>query len=229
MSRLEGQRIVLTTAFILNIIGFINLVIAFITPFWVISWPRVFSPFRKLGLWEACFAGEILPQDPHQKSYHGCWWILSPELYGIREWIMPPWFVVVQILVTISIVIEALALIFNIQVCGRTSSRDKSGLGRRRAPYNIVQAMTYITIVTTVLKGCSVLMFGLAFKFDWFWLPNPEINYPHFSYGLAIVSTFFSFFASLAYVEYRNIVREEYYQPANLTADPPPPLMYNKM
>jgi hypothetical protein len=139
---------------------------------------------------------------------------------------MPPWFVVVQILITVSLVIEIIALIFNIRIWSHTSSHDKSGLARRRAPFNIVQAMTYITITTTVLKGMAVIMFGLAFKFDWFWLPNPEINYPHFSYGLAIVSTFFSFFSTIAQINYRNIVREEYHQPANLTAVPPPVLTY---
>jgi hypothetical protein len=206
-------------------IGLLNLIIAFITPYWVISWPRVYSPFRKVGLWEACFAGQILDRDPLQKSYHGCWWILAPELYDIRDWIMPPWFVVVQILITISLVIEFVALIFNIRVWLHTSGHDKSGLGRRRAPFNIVQAMTYITIITTVLKAIAVIMFGLGFKYDWFWLPNPEINYPHFSYGLAILSTFFSFFSAIAHVQFRNIVQEEYHQPAHLTAIPPP-VMY---
>jgi len=225
MPRLEGQRIVLGTALVLNVIALINLVIAFVTPYWVISWPRVYSPFRKLGLWEACFAGQIMPNDPVQKSYHGCWWILAPELYYIRDWIMPPWFIIVQILITVSLVIEVIALIFNVRICQRTGSNDKSGLARRRAPFNWVQAMTFITIITTVLKGIAVVMFGLAFKYDWFWIPHPEINYPHFSYGLAIVSTFFSFFASIALREYRNIVRQEYHQPANLTAVPPP-LLY---
>jgi len=229
MARVEGQRIILGSALVLNCVSLLNLVISFVTPYWVISWPRVFSPFRKLGLWEACFAGKIMTADPTQKSYHGCWWILAPELYSIRDWIMPPWFIIVQILITVSLVIEVLALVFNIRICWSTSKNDKTGLGRRRAPFNWVQLMTYIAIITTVLKGIAVIMFGLAFKYDWFWLPTPEINYPHFSYGLAIVSTFFSFFSSLALVQYRNIVRADYYQPANFTAGPPPPPLLVKM
>jgi len=89
MARTEGQRLVLLTALLVNAFGLINLIIAFITPYWAISWPRVYSGFRKIGLWEACFAGLRIEQDPSQKSYHGCWWILSPELYAIRSWIMP--------------------------------------------------------------------------------------------------------------------------------------------
>ncbi len=41
------------------------------------------------GLWEVCFAGMVLPTDPDQVSYHGCWWILSPMYQDIRGWIMP--------------------------------------------------------------------------------------------------------------------------------------------
>jgi len=226
MAHTEGQRWVLLAGLSLNVFALLNLVISFCTPYWVISWPRVYSGFRKIGLWEACFAGQILDRDPTQKSYHGCWWILSPELYQIRDWIMPPWFIVVQILITVSLVIEFIGIVFNILVWVHTGNHDKSGLGKRRAPFNIVQAMTYITISTTIMKSCSVIMFGLAFKYDWFWLPNPEINYPHFSYGLAIVSAFFSFFSSLAHTQYRNIVREEYHQPALMSTAVPHPVMY---
>ena len=77
-----------------------------------------------------------------------------------------------------------------------------------------------------VIKGVLVILFGLGFKYDYYWLPEPTISYPHFSYGLAIVSTFISFFSSIAHVNYRNIVREEYHQPAMLTAIPPPVMMY---
>ena len=85
----QGKRYVLLTALILDILSFVCLVVAFSTPYWYISWPRVYSGFRKIGLWEACFSGLTLPRDPTQKSYHGCWWILAPELWNIRHWVMP--------------------------------------------------------------------------------------------------------------------------------------------
>ena len=84
-----GKRYVLLTALILDLLSFISLIIAFSTPYWYISWPRVYSGFRNIGLWEACFAGLVLDRDPTQKSYHGCWWILAPELWNIRRWVMP--------------------------------------------------------------------------------------------------------------------------------------------
>ena len=84
-----GKRYVLLTALILDLLSFVSLIIAYSTPYWYISWPRVYSGFRNIGLWEACFAGLVLDRDPTQKSYHGCWWILAPELWNIRRWVMP--------------------------------------------------------------------------------------------------------------------------------------------
>jgi hypothetical protein len=214
MAKTEGRKIVLLTALLLHILALVLLIIAFITPYWVISWPRVYSGFRKIGMWEVCFAGYRIPNDPAMKSYHGCWWIIAPELYQIRSWIMPPWFIIVQILMTISVVIEILSLIFLLMIWSTTSSRDNSGIGKRRAPFNLVQGATIITIITCCVKAVAVIMFGLAFKYDPFWLPNHEINYPHVSYGLAICSTFISIFSSMAHRVYRNIVRREYLQPS---------------
>jgi len=229
MARTEGQRIVLLTGLILNAFALLNLGISFCTPYWVISWPRVYSPFRLIGLWEVCFAGMILPNDPSGKSYHGCWWIMAPELYSIRSWIMPPWFIVVQILITVSLCIEVLALIFNIIVFVVTKSTDKAGVGKKRAPFNKVQAMTYITLITAALKIAAVLIFGFAFKWDYYWLPNHTINWMSFSYGLAIVSAFSSIFSSIAHWQYRRIVLREYQQPATLVGPDIPPPTYLKM
>ena len=85
----EGKRIVFNTAFICCIVSFCCVFISFSSPYWFQSWPRVHSPFKRIGLWEACFAGMILPMDPAQKAYHGCWWTLAKEYIPIREWLMP--------------------------------------------------------------------------------------------------------------------------------------------
>jgi hypothetical protein len=212
MARTEGKRLVLLTALALDIFALIVLVIAFITPYWVISWARVYSPFRRMGLWEACFYGLIIDRDPTQKAYHGCWWILAPELQNIRDWIMPPWFIVVQILMSFSVFIEILVVIFDLMLWISTSRNESSGLGKRRARYDLVQAATYIAIITSSMKTIAVIMFGLGFNYDPFWLPKREINYPHISYGLAILSAFFSIFASMAHMVHRRIVREDDYK-----------------
>ncbi|ESN93455.1 hypothetical protein HELRODRAFT_194101 [Helobdella robusta] len=215
MSSFEGKLRVLLAFLVLDIFAFILLFISFVTPYWIISWPRVYSGFRKMGLWEVCFAGMLLEYDPAQKAYYGCWWILAPELYEIRSFIMPPWFIVIQILVTICLMLEIILVILDAALWVASLQRDNSGIGRKRAPYSMVQSVTWITVATCVMKVSSVLIFGLAYKFDPFWLPQHEINYPHFSYGLLIVSAFFSIFSSVAHRVHRSIVKtDDYINPA---------------
>ena len=46
-----------------------------------------------------------------------------------------------------------------------------------------------------------VLLFGIAVKVDErSWMPDPYLNYLSWSYGLAVVSVFFSIFATIAQV-----------------------------
>lgn len=218
----QGKRYVLLTALILDVFSFVNLVVAFSTPYWFISWPRVYSGFRNIGLWEVCFAGMLLKRDPRQQSYHGCWWILAPELYNIRGWMMPPWFIVVQILMTIACCIEFVNVIIVILIWLRTRKSDKSGHGERRPLYRRVHTTWIIAIISSSIKVISVIMFGLGAEYDQYWMPDPEINYPHISYGLAILSCFGTIFSSMAHQVYRNIVLKEYRQPAMETATTQP-------
>jgi len=67
---------------------------------------------------------------------------------------------------------------------------------------------------TAVMKVISVVMFGLGAEYDQYWMPNPEYNYPHFSYGMAIISAFSTIFSSMAHQVYHGIVLKEYRQPA---------------
>lgn len=210
----EGKRYVLLSALCLDAFSLICLIIAFITPYWWISWPRVYSGFKRVGLWEICFAGYYIDRDPSHRSYHGCWWILAPEFQRIRSLMMPPWFIIVQIFITVCLCIEILNLILVVLIWIQTSTFDSSGLGKRRAPFTLVQTTMVISITTTVLKVLSVLMFGLGAEFDINWMPNREINYPHVSYGLTIVSAFATIFGSMAHQVFRNISKEEYQQPA---------------
>ena len=41
------------------------------------------SLLHRIGLWEACFAGLVLENDPSTEAYHGCWWVLAPEYQGV--------------------------------------------------------------------------------------------------------------------------------------------------
>ena len=71
-----------------------------------------------------------------------------------------------------------------------------------------------VCVFTAVMKVISVIMFGLGAEYDQYWMPNPEYNYPHFSYGMAIISAFSTIFSSMAHQVYHGIVLKEYRQPA---------------
>lgn len=64
------------------------------------------------------------------------------------------------------------------------------------------------------MKVICIVMFGLGAEYDQYWMPHPEYNYPHFSYGMAILSAFGTIFSSMAHQVYRSIVLREHRQPA---------------
>ena len=84
-----APRIIYNSAFFCEAVAALCILVSYVTPYWLVSWPRLHSGFKKLGLWEACFAGNVIPNDPTQRAYHGCWWILAPEYWDIRSWLMP--------------------------------------------------------------------------------------------------------------------------------------------
>ena len=59
----------------------------------------------------------------------------------------------------------------------------------------------------------TVVVFGLMYHYDRSWMPDPILNYLSWSYGCAVVCTFFLIFSSIAQVTYLRIVREELKQP----------------
>ncbi|KAH8856346.1 PMP-22/EMP/MP20/Claudin tight junction [Schistosoma japonicum] len=77
------------TAYISTYAAFVFLLISFVTPYWLQSWPRLHTPFLRLGLWEFCVNGFVQRLDPNMISYYGCWWILSPYMRNIFTDLVP--------------------------------------------------------------------------------------------------------------------------------------------
>ena len=50
--RYDGKIIVFNTAFLLNIVAWCLTFIAFGSPYWVVSWPRVHNDIKLVGLWQ---------------------------------------------------------------------------------------------------------------------------------------------------------------------------------
>lgn len=211
LKRQPGKNIVLLTAVVLSLLALLSLIVAFVTPYWVISWPRIFSEFKRIGLWEACFAGLVLDWDANQKAYHGCWWILADEFKPIRNWMMPFWFVMTQLFVTLCLVAEFVGIIFLGMMYSNATTKNAMGqVGEKRQPWYMVQAATYITYITAFVMTFTILLFANCFYWDKNWMPRKDLNYLSFSYGMAVLSTFFSIFSSIAIGNYHRIIQREY-------------------
>jgi len=210
----EGKRFIFELGLVCNCCALILIFLSFVSPFWIVSWPRVYSPFKKVGLWEVCLAGMILEMDPTQKSYHGCWWILAPEFWQISKWLMPPWFVWTQVAVTFCFVAQMLNVAFMSFVYIRTGQTQRDKRGRRRTDnFVLINISAIITFAYVCVMSSTLVMFGIMFKYDRNWFPNPELNYLSWSYGLAVVSTFFCMGASIGLFTYVGIIRQEMREP----------------
>lgn len=70
-------------------ISFVLVFVAFSTPYWLASDPRVYSAqLLRLGLWETCFRSFSNPNDLNmEKFYVGCRWVLTYEYNTLRDFI----------------------------------------------------------------------------------------------------------------------------------------------
>lgn len=69
------------------VLAAILILIAFSTPYWLESDPRIVgSKFEKLGLWTHCFRSLPHPYDPALREFYvGCRWIFDPFTTGYSE------------------------------------------------------------------------------------------------------------------------------------------------
>ncbi|XP_064652427.1 uncharacterized protein LOC135503068 [Lineus longissimus] len=192
---------------------FIFNIIAFCTPNWLVSWPRIHSGFRRIGLWEVCFNGYVQPWDYTMQSYVGCWWILSTHFLEIRFWLLPAWFVFIQVLMTISIIMDIGILVLSIamavlRVKNKTANLRKGFHGRHGIKMMKV-CIAFGFLTTIFFFVVSVLL--AIYSEDPLWMPQPTINKFSWSYGLGILSGFAGTFCALAYLfEMRSMMRDEH-------------------
>ncbi|XP_059139097.1 uncharacterized protein LOC131927417 [Physella acuta] len=173
-------------AFICAIIAFVAMFVGFASPFWYKSWTRVFSPFGTIGLWHVCLNGFIKPADPIMKSYVGCWWIHSTEFSEIEHSLQPVWFRFIQAFSIIVLFADLLGMIFSLLYMHEDS---------RARLYKNRPRMFYIN--SALMLGAAFLVFLIALVFaemsnDSGWMPRPWMNYLSWSYGLVVLSGFFS-------------------------------------
>uniref|UniRef100_A0A0B7B2F0 Uncharacterized protein n=1 Tax=Arion vulgaris TaxID=1028688 RepID=A0A0B7B2F0_9EUPU len=164
------------------------MVVAFASPYWVESYDEFKGQFVKLGLWEFCFNDYTFYKDYNGKRYLGCFYVFSPEIRPIWEWVSPPWFISVQVMVSASLLI-----IFLISV-GLTL--HIFGLFPKHMDYAVYFAAAVGMAISTVGILISLIVFG-AFKEDRRWMPRPDMNLLSWSYGICVMSGFFSLLAAI--------------------------------
>jgi len=205
----KGKRMVFNAAFGLNIFAFIFNFVAFASPYWFVSWPRVYSPFKRIGLWESCFASLRLEARTNKVTYHGCWWIFAEYFQDIKSWLMPWWFVITQILCTLTLFCFLINLILLLILWIKTDGLNKAGTGPKRVPMAILNIATILTIVKASMMSIAVVLFGISAYLDRYWMPNANLNYLSWSYGCANFSAWLLIFASIAIVCYNKIERKD--------------------
>ncbi|XP_064480983.1 uncharacterized protein LOC135394253 isoform X2 [Ornithodoros turicata] len=175
--------------------------IAFTTPYWLASDPRVYSAqFLRSGLWEMCFRSYTNPEDLEmRKFYVGCRWILTYEYNTLRDSIEVPFFVAVQVFFTIGFTLLLLAcvLLLAMHIC----------LPASRA-FTLLKVIIAVLFASAVSGTIAVIIFG-ARGDGRDWMPDPDHNYLSWSFALGVIGTFCTYVAAvLFWVDCRHIARK---------------------
>ncbi|XP_063992946.1 uncharacterized protein LOC135170814 [Diachasmimorpha longicaudata] len=170
---------------LITYIGGVLLVISFTSPYWIQSYQETFSNFKHMGLWEYCFHDFRYPYYQFDKMFNGCHHIFSQEFHVIREWLLPPWLMIVQTFVTISLLLSFAAQGILALVIVRWPLRCilKNEW--------LLSAIAFICdAVTAFLLFLAVAIFGgQCWRRDW--LMYPTWNYLSWSYAFAVIASMF--------------------------------------
>jgi hypothetical protein len=172
-----------------TVVSWLLCCIGFGTGYWWVTTDEE-SWFLSAGLWQICFNGYQHTSDLIGKAYYSCWWIFYREYYYIRDWIMPPWFQSVQVLMSFAIAFQFIALVLY-PLCYRN--------------VNNVRYLSLTCLVELLISSCtttSVVVFGVMIGLDRTWMPRWETNVLGWSYGLVVLSGFLSWFSAIAVIVY---------------------------
>ncbi|KAK7461543.1 hypothetical protein BaRGS_00038689 [Batillaria attramentaria] len=204
MALTRTKRLVTIFGLIFTCLAFVCMVVCFSTPHWLERFPhkRNTRVFVRMGLWEACFNDWTYYKDYLGKKYNGCWWIFHFEYRPVWPWLNPPWFLAIQIMMTLALILHMVTIVFNIlYVVGCCPPRKER---------NYVRASSAMIFVAAAFITISSIMFGTKADIDRQWLPNPDSNFLSWSFGFCVLSGFFSIFAGMCLLaDYLRIGFEE--------------------
>ncbi|XP_030377197.1 uncharacterized protein LOC115626081 [Scaptodrosophila lebanonensis] len=172
--------------------SFLLFVIAFATPYWLVTDGRIQNPrFTNLGLWEVCFNNF---QDIHRfydTRFNGCMWVFEEEYYIIHDFLLPGFYIAVQLFATLCFVMCLIALPMTLAFL-RTSRDDDR---------YVVLLLTIGTcqVLASIFGFIAVVTFG-AKGDSRDWMPNWQNNDMGWSFALGVVGAVMLLPAGILYM-----------------------------
>ncbi|XP_052854680.1 uncharacterized protein LOC128263645 [Drosophila gunungcola] len=166
-------------ALCISVLSVVFFVIAFSTPYWLVTDGRSQDPrFTNLGLWEVCFNNF---QDIHRffdNRFNGCMWVFEEEYYIIHDFLLPGFYISVQLFATLCFVMCLVALLLTVAFL-RTSRDDDR--------YIVLLLMIgSCQVVGSVFGFIAVVIFG-AKGDSRDWMPGWQNNDMGWSFALGVV------------------------------------------
>jgi len=194
-----------------TIFGLACICISFASPYWIQTYPDSFNTFRNIGLWEVCMSNYMHHKDDSQELYRGCWWVFNSETKyrKLREWLLPPWLIAVQVLVTGCLTLfiaTALTIAFVfLHFCPIMNHEYHQTYALFASA-----AMMFLTTLGIFVSGT---VYGQMSQ-DREWMPNPQFNFLSWGYGFLIMAGIASISAGVCfYLEakkaYEELIRRE--------------------
>ncbi|XP_034943476.1 uncharacterized protein kune [Chelonus insularis] len=170
------------TAVVSLVLAFIFVLIAFTTPYWLISDGKLENPqFLNIGLWLVCFNNFRDIRHLYDIRFNTCWWVFEEEYYIIRDTLLPSFFVATQFFFT---------LCFTLMLIGAFLTALYTCCSRQHAKYQLLLWTLGAIITLAGICGIiAVIIFG-ARGDGRDWMPDWEHNDIGWSFALGVVGSF---------------------------------------
>lgn len=179
-------------AVIISVISFTLFLIAFVTPYWLVTDGQLKDPqFENLGLWEICLNNFHDIHRFYSNPFTGCGWVFDEEYYIIHGFLLPGFYIAVQLFATLCFVMCLVALPLTI-IFLRTS-RDDDRFVMLLLSIGICQSFA------SLFGFIAVVIFG-AWGDSRDWMPHWQNNDMGWSFALAVVGSVFLLPAGVLYI-----------------------------
>ncbi|KAH8373024.1 hypothetical protein KR009_010528 [Drosophila setifemur] len=179
-------------ALCVSAVSFLFFIIAFSTPYWLVTDGRLKDPrFTNLGLWEVCFNNF---QDIHRffdNRFTGCMWVFEEEYYIIHDFLLPSFYIAVQLFATLCFVMCLISLPLTLAFLRTARDDDRY----------VVLLLTIGTcqVLGSIFGFIAVVIFG-AKGDSRDWMPGWQNNDMGWSFALGVVGAVLLLPAGILYM-----------------------------